>query len=164
MFVTITFLKNMINIYSEKSEEMFSSYLKSGIISILKKKPKNYILIEHKTCACNTKNHIAVKELSIFIKNVDNYVKSYENYIIDFESEDELTSIILWLSKSRFLKYDYGMTNKKFTRYMSENFYEVYYKSCGCIEYKLTTYPIYCLEHIVVSSKKIGPTVKSVLT
>lgn len=153
----------MLNIYVENKKDIFESYIKSGLVQVLETKPEHYALIEKKTCACDTRNGIAVNNKSILINDLDNYVKGHENYIIEYKSYRELKTVIFWLLKSYFYMFDFKVEKSKFTRYLSERFFSIRYKPCICIKYTLSEEPIYCLKNIVVSSLKTGPTVKSVI-
>lgn len=157
----------MINIYVEEKNQIPLSYVKSQIVNILETKPNSCMLIESKSCACNTKNGIAVHESSIIIDDIDNYVTSHENYILNCKNKNEIITAVFWLVKSNFYTYDYHFikeyTIKMFKRNLSERFFNVKHKMCNCVEYELTREPIYCLKSNVVSSRKIGLTVKSVI-
>lgn len=153
----------MLNIYVEDKNAVFKSYIESGLVNVLEKKPECYVLIESKSCSCDTQNGIAVHNSSILINNFDHYIKCHENYILDYKSKEEIATAIFWLLKSNFLTFDYELEKSKFTRHLSERFFYITYKSCGCKEYELKGEPIFCLKNTVVSSRNTGPTVKSVI-
>lgn len=153
----------MLNIYIENKSAIFKSYIESGLVNVLETKPECYALIERKSCSCNTRNGIAVYNSSILINNFDNYIKGYENYIFDYKYNEEITTVIFWLLKSNFYTFDFVLEKSKYTRHLSERFFSIYHKSCGCIEYKLIGEPIYCLKNTVVSCRRTGPTIKSVI-
>lgn len=153
----------MLNVYMEDKNKIFSSYIESELVNIIDTKPEHYALIESKPCACNSRNGTSVQNSSIIIKNLDNYIKGYENYILNCQSEEEIKTVIFWLLKSNFYTFSSRVENRKYKRNLSERFFYIYYKTCGCIEYELRGEPIYCLKSIVVSSRKTGPTVKSVI-
>lgn len=153
----------MLNIYVEDKNAIFQSYIESGLVNVLETKPDCYVLIESKSCSCDTRNGIAVHNSSILINNFDHYIKGHENYILDYKSNEEITTAVFWLLKSNFYTFDFKLEKSKYTRHLSERFFSIHHKPCGCIEYKLTGEPIYCLKNTVVSSRKTGPTVKSVI-
>lgn len=177
----------MLNIYTENEHQNFSLFVESGLINIVQQKPNIYVLIESKTCACNTRDGIAVNEWSIFITDYEKYVKSYEYYFVNCNTKEEVVTAIFWLLKSYFQTFIGTRNNplynknksvplddenkpveKKICKYiyekqMSERFFYIYYEKCGCIKYELMGDPIYCLKSIVVSPRTKGPTVKSVV-
>ena len=161
----------MLNVYMDEKNENIVPFVKGGLINILNVKPKHYFVIEQKTCACNTKNGIAVDGFSIIINNLDNYVKCHENYIFEFGSKNELESAIFWLVKSKFNLYDYKFEKvtceniKKvvFNRYLSEKFFYISFEKCGCKRYTTRGKPVLCMESMVITSNNIGPTIKSAI-
>lgn len=155
----------MVNVYVEEGNENIIPYVKGKIVNILNTKPTHYFVIEKKSCACNTKNGIAVDEFSIIINNLDNYVKCHENYVFEFGSKNELETAIFWLVKSKFYSFDYKIQTDpvKYYRCLSEKFFYISYEKCGCIKYKTRGKPIFCMENIVVTSNNVGPTIKSAI-
>lgn len=153
----------MLNIYVEDKKVIFKSYIESGLVNVLETKPEYYVLIESKSCSCKTQHGIAVHNSSILINNFDHYIKGHENYILEYKSEEEIITAIFWLLKSNFLTFDFKLEKSKFNRHLSERFFSIKYKSCGCKEYEFNGEPIFCLENTVVSSRNTGPTVKSVV-
>lgn len=151
----------MLNVYTKDGNFPISSYIDSGLVNLVKSKPD--FIIEKKDCACDTKNGIAVKTYSIFIDNSDNYVKHHETYLFDFESEEEIQTVVFFLLKSHFQTFGCTFKDGYFKRSYSEDFFYVRSKMCGCIEYELKGKPVYCLESVVVSSSKISTTIKGVL-
>lgn len=153
----------MLNIYVENKKDIFKSYIESGLVKVLDTKPKYHVLIENKSCSCNTRNGIAVDYSSIFINHLDHYIKGHENYVLEYKCETELKTAIFWLLKSNFYTYDSKLEKSNLTLYLSERFFSINHQPCGCIQYTLTEEPIYCLQNIIVSSRKTGPTIKSVI-
>lgn len=153
----------MLNIYVEDKNVIFKSYIESGLVNVLETKPDYYVLIESKSCSCDTLHGIAVHNSSILINNLDLYIKGHENYILEYKSKEEIITALFWLLKSNFLTFDVKVKTSQLSRHLSERFFSIKYKSCGCREYTLNGEPIFCLETIVVSSRNTGPTVKSVI-
>lgn len=155
----------MISIYITDKNLIPLPYIESGLVNVLENKPEHSGLIESKICACYTKKGVAVKEFSILINNLDNYVKSFETYTLDCYSIEEVKTSVFWLLKSHFYTFGYKLKKDepRYERCLSERFFSIKYKNCGCIKYKLKREPVYCLESIVTSSNGIGPTIKSVI-
>lgn len=154
----------MLNVYyTAKGNFPISSYIDSGLVNLVKIKPDSYMTIQNGECACLANDGIAVNKWSIFLNNLDNYVKHHETYLFDFQSEEEIQTVVFFLLKSHFQTFGTVLQRSDFKRSYSEEFFYVHRKLCGCLEYELKGKPIYCLESTVVSSNKIATTVKGVL-
>lgn len=151
----------MIKVYAEMA--VFPTYVETGLVTVLSEKPNIAITIERNSCACGTRDGIAVMQYSIFIKNLDRFVTSHENYILKCKLESEMKTTILWLVKSQFLTFDYSFENYQFKRCMSQRFFYIYPLACGCTRYELKGEPVYCLKSIVVSANRTGPTILSTI-
>lgn len=164
----------MVQLFIPNGEKIpFQTYVEEGIINVVYEKPNIYTTIEKKPCACNTVNDIAVYNSSIFVKCKDQYIAGASHYRILWENDMEFETCILWLLKSRFNtfsnsigKYFSQRTQRMETtleRKVSPFFFDSTLLKCGCLEFALTSTPVYCLEHIVLSGKKKGPTINSVI-
>jgi hypothetical protein len=92
----------MVILY-QKNQIPFPHYVKNKIIEkVINVEPENYILIESKSCACDTRNGISVKDKSIYLNSKENKVISHIYYSIDYETDQEFETAVLWLVKSKF--------------------------------------------------------------
>lgn len=164
----------MIEIYMSPGETVpLSNFVEEGLISIIRQKPKYYIVIERKKCACNTIHDIAIYENSIFVKNKNQYVIGSSCYQICTNDKVEFVTGVLWLIKSHFYtffthvgKYFSERTQTMETtleRKLTPFFFNCTILDCKCLKYTLKDVPVFCLKHIVLCYEKKGPTINSVI-
>ena len=164
----------MIKIFISPGETVpLSSYVEEGLIEIIHQKPKHCITIERKECACSTMDDIAIYKDSIFIKNKNQYIVGSSCYQICFKDVNEFTTSVLWLTKPRFytffthvVKYFSKRTQTMETtleRKLTPFFFDCTVLKCQCFKYTLKDVPVFCLNHIVLSNEKKGPTISSVV-
>lgn len=164
----------MVVIYIPENEEIpIPSYVEEKFIEVTRNEPEQYVTIERKECACNTKDGIAVFNDNMIIQKQDLYVTGCSNYRILYNSETEFINAVFWLVKSKFYTfvnyYGYYYSHrtqsmqKTLKRRLSPRFYTMTKLQCGCIQYYLGESIVYCLRNIVLSGKKKGPTIESVI-
>lgn len=164
----------MIKIFIPSGEDApFLTYIQEGLIKVVRREPDIYETIERSPCACNTLNDIAVYDDSIFTRRRDQYVVGSSCYRIVWSTESEFMTSVLWLVKSHF--YTFSSKIVKFEEKATEEMKNTLERRltpflfafetlpCCCLKYTLKNTPVYCLKHIVLSGKKKGPTINSVI-
>jgi hypothetical protein len=142
----------MVILY-QKTHIPYPHYIDGVIDKVVSVEPKNYILIESKSCACDTRNGIAVQSKKMFVKSKEGAITGSIHYAIDYDTPIEFETAILWLVKSRFqaivLKHGAFKNPEVLT--------------CGCNSYERMGIPVYCTPKKIVCRKQSGLTIKQVV-
>lgn len=164
----------MVKIFIPRGENApFPTYTQEGLIEVVHQEPEIYTTIERSPCACNTLNDIAVYNDSIFVRRRNQYIVGSSCYRIIWSAESEFITSVLWLVKSRFYTFSSkivkfqekgtGDIKNTFERRLTPFFFTFETLPCKCLKYSIKNSPVYCLKHIVLSGKKKGPTINSVI-
>lgn len=142
-------------------------YEQVGLIEKTRDEPPAYAVIEKKTCACGTRNELAVDGDRIFCGRLDSAV-GHSAYRIDRRvTREELTTVLAWLTRSAFQTFTSWIERGDFSRGLTSAKNKLFRKLPNslpcCHAYRLAATPVYHLRHIVVSNEKKGPTLESVL-
>lgn len=135
---------------------------------VLEKHPGECVLIEKDlACACDSKDRLVVRGRCIIVPKDEHVVSAFPCYAIPENcTQDELLTIITWITRHRFMAFDYEVQNHNFNRFITPNnaFYKETHPCCElCEEHYLKAEPVFCMKQIVLSIQNKGPTVESVL-
>lgn len=143
------------------------NFADEGIVEIIRNPPFPPCIatIGKGDCACDSPHEWVVDGKCISFRNESNLLATFPGYALEgsFSSEEQ-TTVLTWLTRSKFYALQHAIENGTLTRYMSHTAFKKIDSKCGkCFRYRLGGIPVFCLKKIVVSGENKGPTLESVL-
>lgn len=141
----------------------------SGVIDIVRDENRSYATIEKKECACHTKNGMAVfgRSFAIANKRAPYGHSAYRLPPPDAASTVEHDTALHWLLAPHYYTFHTRVRDEIMNRLLKEAYkkmFKISTSGCSCIRYDMKNVcPVFCLQNIVVSREKKGPTIESVL-
>lgn len=152
----------------ESSVPVFLQNAHDAQLIVLQRHPEECALIEReRVCACHSAHRLVVKDRCIIVPKGDHAVNAFPCYAIPKNcAQEEILTIITWITRHRFMTFECDIQNHNFNRYITPNkaFRKKSHASCNlCEEHHLTAEPVFCMKQIVLSAQNKGPTLESVL-
>lgn len=145
--------------------DFVTPYVNGNIVKLIPHETPECVKIIKSPCACETPNGMAVFGNSVLLARNESWL-GHIGYSLDQNiTEEELEVVILWLARTRLQVLGYAIESGSMRRFLNPavTSFKPVKHACTCEKYVLNETPVIFLKQYVVSNKKKGPTIESVL-